>query len=54
MVLAAKESHAEAERNLQEKIRELQTLIEAGEVERRKLEWEHQDAIKEKDILMEK
>ena len=54
ILLAAKESHAEVERKLQENIRELQASVEAGEVERRKMEWEHQDAIKEKDLLLEK
>ncbi|XP_038065963.1 coiled-coil domain-containing protein 57-like isoform X2 [Patiria miniata] len=54
IVLKLKDSHNATERQLQDKIRELNAKMEASEAERRREEWSHQDAIKEKDLLIDK
>ncbi|XP_072167929.1 coiled-coil domain-containing protein 57-like [Diadema setosum] len=53
-VVSLKEAQAEAERKLREEIRGLEGDLEAREVEGRRLEWEHQDALKDKEMLVEK
>ncbi|XP_077980528.1 coiled-coil domain-containing protein 57-like [Glandiceps talaboti] len=51
---AAKDSNNERERSLQDTIRDLQSQLEAKEVEIRRLNWANADAMKNKDIILEK
>ncbi|XP_030840393.1 coiled-coil domain-containing protein 57 isoform X2 [Strongylocentrotus purpuratus] len=53
-VVGLKESQVEAERKLQEEIRRLEGALEAREVESRREAWEHQDALKDKEMLVER
>lgn len=53
-VLGLKEAQVEVERKLQEEIRRLEGALEAKEVESRRETWEHQDALKDKEMLVEK
>ncbi|XP_782064.5 coiled-coil domain-containing protein 57 [Strongylocentrotus purpuratus] len=53
-VVGLKESQVEAERKLHEEIRRLEGALEAREVESRREAWEHQDALKDKGMLVER
>ena len=53
-VMGLKEAQVEAERKLQDEIRRLEGALENKEVERRRETWEHQDALKDKEMLVEK
>ncbi|XP_078427096.1 coiled-coil domain-containing protein 57 isoform X2 [Cetorhinus maximus] len=51
---AAKELHTEQIRELENNVRELQTSLETAEMEKRRMEWNHADATKEKEDVIEK
>lgn len=53
-VVGLKESQVETERKLQEEFRRLEGALEAKEVESRRETWEHQDALKDKEMLIER
>nr|XP_054762812.1 coiled-coil domain-containing protein 57-like [Lytechinus pictus] len=53
-MLGLKEAQMETERKLQGEIRRLEGALEAKEVEMRRETWEHQDALKDKEMLIEK
>ncbi|XP_078081655.1 coiled-coil domain-containing protein 57 [Mustelus asterias] len=51
---AAKGLHTEQLRELENNIRELQMSLETAEMEKRRMEWSHADATKEKEDVIEK
>uniref|UniRef100_UPI00398E9EE7 coiled-coil domain-containing protein 57 isoform X1 n=2 Tax=Pristiophorus japonicus TaxID=55135 RepID=UPI00398E9EE7 len=50
----AKQVHAEQIRELENNVRELQISLETVEMEKRRMEWSHADATKEKEDVIEK
>ncbi|XP_041077523.1 coiled-coil domain-containing protein 57-like [Polyodon spathula] len=54
VLVTVKEAHAEQVRDLEQKLRELQTRLETLEMEKRRLEWNHIDSLREKEEQLEK
>ncbi|KAK6478282.1 coiled-coil domain-containing protein 57 isoform X1 [Huso huso] len=54
VLVTVKEAHAEQVRDLEKNLRELQTSLETLETEKRRLEWNHVDTLREKEEQLEK
>ncbi|XP_041075738.1 coiled-coil domain-containing protein 57 isoform X4 [Polyodon spathula] len=54
VLVTVKEAHAEQVRSLEKNLRELQTSLETLEMEKRRLEWNHTDTLREKEEQLEK